>query len=202
MKNTPSITTTLMLAVAMMTTAWKVAAQSSISPQSEMTISGTSTLHNWTCNVTTIKGSVTVDEKILKKGEFKKGDKIAAVSVRVPVTSIKSERGETMEQKMYNALKYEAHPDITFSLTDNQVTTGGKASFALEAKGNLTIAGKTNAITLPVSGSRSGDGALAFAGSYKLNMKDYEMEPPTAMFGQIVTGEEVEIAFKIIVENK
>ncbi|MEQ9100562.1 MAG: YceI family protein [Imperialibacter sp.] len=172
-----------------------------VSKSSEMSISGTSTLHSWTCNVTDVSGTVKVDEKILKKGEFKKGDKIAAVSITVPVLSIKSERGETMEQKMYNALKYEENPNITFSLTDNQITSPGKETFAVEAKGNLTIAGKTNAVTLPVAGKRDASGKYSFEGSYKLNMKDYDMEPPTAMFGQIVTGEEVEISFKLIVEN-
>jgi len=172
-----------------------------IGKTSEMTITGTSTLHNWTCSVTEVTGSVKIDEKIIKKGEFKKGDKIEAVTVTVPVLSIKSERGETMEQKMYNALKYEANPNISFQLSDNQVTTPGKESFGLEAKGNLTIAGKTNPITLPVTGKRAADGKYTFEGSYKLNMKDYDMEPPTAMFGQIVTGEEVEISFKLNVEN-
>ncbi|WP_339788566.1 YceI family protein [uncultured Imperialibacter sp.] len=172
-----------------------------VSKSSEMSISGTSTLHSWTCNVTDVSGTVKVDEKILKKGEFKKGDKIAAVSITVPVLSIKSERGETMEQKMYNALKYEENPNITFSLTDNQITSPGKETFAVEAKGNLTIAGKTKAIALPVAGKRDASGKYSFEGSYKLNMKDYDMEPPTAMFGQIVTGEEVEISFKLIVED-
>ena len=194
----------ILLTIALLAIMGKAYGQSSalkVAPTSEMAISGTSTLHGWTCQVTEIKGAVSIDQKIIKKGEFKKGDRVEAVSVNVPVLSIKSERGETMEQKMYNALKYEANPEIIFMLTDNQVTTPGKNTFALEAKGNLTIAGKTNPITLPVSGSRTASGVYSFEGSYKLNMRDFEMEPPTAMFGQIVTGEEVEISFKLIVEN-
>lgn len=194
----------ILLTIALLAIMGKAYGQSSalkVAPTSEMAISGTSTLHGWTCQVTEIKGAVSIDQKIIKKGEFKKGDRVEAVSVNVPVLSIKSERGETMEQKMYNALKYEANPEIIFMLTDNQVTTPGKDTFALEAKGNLTIAGKTNPITLPVSGSRTASGVYSFEGSYKLNMRDFEMEPPTAMFGQIVTGEEVEISFKLIVEN-
>jgi hypothetical protein len=42
---------------------------------------------------------------------------------------------------------------------------------------------------------------MNFAGAYKLNMTEYEMEPPTAMFGQIVTGEEVEIKFDLTVNK-
>lgn len=172
-----------------------------VSPSSEMTISGTSSLHSWTCKVTEIKGSVAVDEKAMKKGEFKKGDKVGAVTVTVPVVSIKSERGETMEQKMYNALKYEENPHITFTLGANQITTPGKETFALEANGSLSIAGVTKPVTMTVTGKSNAGSGYVFEGAYKLNMRDYNMEPPTAMFGQIVTGEEVEIAFKLIVEK-
>ncbi len=200
MKRTHPILLVIAL-LAMLNSAYSQNSGLSVTQASEMTITGTSTLHNWTCNVTEVKGTVKIDEKILKKGEFKKGDKIDAVSISVPVLSIKSERGETMEQKMYNALKYEENPNISFSLTDNQVTTPGKETFEVEAKGNLSIAGKTNAVSMSVMGKRDADGKYSFEGSYKLNMKDYDMEPPTAMFGQIVTGDEVEISFKLIVEN-
>ncbi len=172
-----------------------------ISDGSTMTIMGTSTLQGWTSDVTEIKGTVKLDEKAYKKGTFKKGDKIADVSLTMPVLSIKSPRGATMEQKIYNALKSDTNPDIKFALTENQVTTVAKDSFLLETKGNLEIAGKTKPVTVMVTGKKQPGGGFTFEGSHKLNMKDFEVEPPTAMFGQIVTGEEVEISFKLIAKE-
>ena len=32
-------------------------------------------------------------------------------------------------------------------------------------------------------------------------MKDFNMEPPTAMFGTIVTGEQVEIVYDLTLQN-
>lgn len=172
-----------------------------ISDGSTMTITGTSTLQGWTSDVTEINGTVTIDEKAYKKGSFKKGDKIADVSLTMPVLSIKSPRGATMEQKIYNALKSETNPDIRFTLTDNRVTTVAKDSFLLETKGNLEIAGKTKPVTVIVTGKKQPGAGFTFEGAHKINMKDFEVEPPTAMFGQIVTGEEVEISFKLIAKE-
>lgn len=176
-------------------------AELKISDGSTMTITGTSTLQGWTSDVTVINGTVRLDEKVYKKGSFKKGDKIEAVSLSVPVQSIKSPRGATMEQKIYNALRSETNPQIKFTLTDNQVTTVAKDSFLLETRGNLEIAGKIKPVTVVVTGKKQSDEGFSFEGTHKINMKDFEVEPPTAMFGQIVTGEEVEISFKLIAKK-
>lgn len=166
-----------------------------------MTITGSSTLHDWTSEVNTVNGSVEVGAKMLKKGKAKKGDDIASVSIVVPVISIISPRGSTMDKKTYNALKYEEHPEITFVLNDNQVLSIVGDTLNINASGNLTIAGKTKAVDFPVKGKIIASDKMSFSGSYKLNMVEYDMEPPSAMFGQIVTGEEVEIKFTLIVSK-
>lgn len=171
-----------------------------IDERSTMLIAGTSTLQDWSSDVTKIDGTVSLNDKIYRKG-VKRGDKFEAVSVRVPVLSIKSPRGATMEQKIYNALKSETNPDIKFTLTENEVTTVAKDSFLMETKGILEIAGKSKPVTVVVTGKKVADTSFSFEGSHKINMKEYEIEPPTAMFGQIVTGEEVEISFKLIAKK-
>ena len=55
-------------------------------------------------------------------------------------------------------------------------------------------------ISLSVNASFSADKSLSFTGSYTLNMKDYAIEPPSAMFGQIVSGEKVTISFNVQVK--
>ena len=72
-------------------------------------------------------------------------------------------------------------------------------SFSVDAAGKLTVAGVTKDVAFPVEGKLVSDGKMTFAGAYKLNMTEYDMEPPSAMFGQIVTGEEVEIKFELVV---
>ncbi|MGF1636435.1 MAG: YceI family protein [Cyclobacteriaceae bacterium] len=172
-----------------------------IAEDSKMTIDGTSTIHSWTSKVNTINGSLMLDDKVAKKDNFKKGDKVQQVNISIPVTSIESPRGAAMDQKTYNALKSEEHPNITFELGDNKITSVSGDTFEMEAKGNLKIAGKSQAIVLQVKGARNSASKVSFVGSYTLNMKDYDIEPPSAMFGQIVTGEEVTINFDLIVSK-
>ena len=169
-----------------------------IAPESTMSVIGTSTLHHWTSTVTKITGYMELDQKIASKGELKKGDEIFEVNVTVPAKSIISPRGATMDKKTYDALKSEQHPDIIFEFSKIKVGDIIDGNIHVVAKGNLTIAGKTNFVEIPVTGKVNSSSQMVFSGSYKLNMKDYDMEPPSAMFGQIVTGEEVEIKFELV----
>lgn len=172
-----------------------------VTEETKMTVTGSSTLHDWTSQVNTVNGSVEVGEKMLKKGKAKKGDDIANVNIIVPVKSIISPRGATMDKKTYNALKSEEHPEITFVLNDNEVSSVVGDTLHINASGDLTIAGITKAVKFPVKGNIISSDKMIFIGAYKLNMVEYDMEPPSAMFGQIVTGEEVEIKFELVVSK-
>ncbi len=172
-----------------------------ISRESTMTISGTSTLHDWTSKADTLIGYVEVDKKMIERGSPKKGDKIISVHLEVPVKSIISPRGATMDKKTWNALKSEEHPRIIFEMKEGKIANIKGSSFTVQAKGTLSIAGKTKDIEFPVGGEFVASGKMKFTGSYNINMRDYDVEPPSAMFGQIVTGEEVEIKFELIVNK-
>jgi len=172
-----------------------------VGDSTKMTVTGTSTLHDWTSEVKTVTGYVESDNKMISKGKVKKGEKIQAVHIVVPVKSIISPRGATMDKKTYDALKSEEFPEIIFDLKNNEITEVTGETFTVQSKGMLTIAGKTKEVEFLVSGLVMSDDMMRFSGAYKLNMKDYDMEPPSAMFGQIVTGEEVEIKFELVVSK-
>lgn len=167
--------------------------------ETTMTVSGTSTLHDWTSEVDTVKGFVEIGDKVVSKQKIKKGDVIALVSIIVPVKSIISPRGATMDKKTYAALKSEDHPEIKFELKDGEVTSVTGTDFQVNATGDLTIAGVTKHVAFPVDGKFVSAEKMSFSGAYKLNMVEYDMEPPSAMFGQIETGEDIEIKFELVV---
>lgn len=165
----------------------------------KMTVSGTSTLHDWTSDVNEVRGFVSVKPEMLTEDKIKKSDKILDITIVVPVKSIISPRGSTMDEKTWRALKSDDHPDIKFNLVSNKLKPLSDDTFTVIARGNVEIAGIKREIEMQVEGKRLDSSTFVFEGKQKINMKDYDMEPPTAMFGQIVTGEEVEIAFKLIV---
>lgn len=170
-----------------------------VKEETKMTISGTSTLHDWTSDVNEVRGMVVVKPNMLTGEKIKKSDKIIEVSIVVPVKSIISERGSTMDGKTWRALKSEEHPNIRFTLSSNKVKPQTDNTFLVDAKGTLEIAGVKKEVEIEVTGKRLDGSSMVFEGKQKINMKDYNMEPPSALFGTIETGEEVEIAFKLIV---
>ncbi len=72
-------------------------------------VEGTSTLHNWTMQSTTIKGEISAPTP-------DNWNAPAKAVVTIPVTSIKSEHAK-MDKLMAEALKAKTNPDIRFEMT-------------------------------------------------------------------------------------
>lgn len=160
-----------------------------IAKSSTMTVFGTSNIHDWECDVEQIDGTIQVEEGTIQN-----------VKVTIPVKSMDSGKGG-MNSNMYKALKADDHENIMFELESTEIVSGDAASqMVLSASGQLTIAGETNTITMEVNGEKT-DNGYTFSGKQIINMTDYDVDPPTAMFGTISTGEEVTIEFTIHTET-
>lgn len=153
-------------------------------------IAGTSTLSDWTVASREVAGEMTFTPTQKGTTETFRTGIIRAGKATLQVSSIRSEKGETMDAKMYKALKGDSHPEITFVLTKPvQVTrSAGKIS----AAGNLEIAGVTRPMTFELDLTFA-NGNFHLEGSENLRLSDFEIAPPTAMFGQIVTGDEITV---------
>lgn len=152
--------------------------------KSTMTIDGTSNVHDWTENVETINGSLTATLS---------GTTLSAISsfnMSIPVSSIKSGKSG-MDKNTYTALKSDKYPNIKFNLQSTKI-----AGNDITVTGTLEIAGTKKTVTFPVKYSISG-GNPVISGSYKMKMTDFNVEPPTALFGTISTGNDVTIKFNI-----
>lgn len=168
-------------------------------PESTMQITGTSTIHDWECDVEEMNLNTNMGDSIKKGVVPTTAEFIRSLTLTVPVREIESGKGG-MNRKIYGALKEEEHPTIQYRFTGGEIvgsdTTSG--TFTVNANGNLTIAGVTRQVTFPVEGSFSEQGQIRFTGSYGLNMKDYEVDPPSAVFGTIKAGKEVTVTFNVL----
>jgi polyisoprenoid-binding protein YceI len=167
--------------------------------KSSMQIEGTSTIHDWTCDVQEINADISfaVSEANISPVE--------SLSLTVPVKKIESGKGG-MNKKIYEALKEKKHSNISFKLSTSEVATSGTngngSSFRLMANGMLSIAGVTREISFPVDGSVQDNDTYKFAGNYEINMKDYNVDPPTAVFGTIKSGELVTVSFELFIAKR
>lgn len=158
---------------------------------SKFTIDGTSNLHDWTSNVNTVEGS---GEMVVENGVL---TKVNSMSIKIPVKSIKSPKGSIMDGKTYDALKEKQHPNITFQMVSVKGITGSGSNYKINATGNLTIAGVTKLIDLPVDAKVLSNGSVELSGEKKLNMSTFNIKPPTAMLGAVSCGDGVTLKFKV-----
>lgn len=156
---------------------------------SKIEIQGTSTLHDWTAEVTKASGS----GKLSLKG--KELSDISALAISMDALSIKSEKGSTMDNNIHKTLKAKQYPAITFNLVKiNSITPKGNGH-EVNADGKVTIAGVTKTVNLLVSAAEV-NGNLTFKGSKKLKMTDFGLEPPVLFLGTLKTGDEVTVKFE------
>lgn len=152
-----------------------------------LTISGTSTLHDWTIQVNNQSGKMTMSDDL----------KISALSVEVESESLKSGK-KGMDKKTYKALNTNSHKLILFefkNLKSFKNISNDKIDMVLE--GDLTVNGKTKNIQISVLLTKK-DGLIILDGTHALKMTDYNIKPPKALLGAIKTGDEIELSFKTI----
>jgi len=159
---------------------------------SEMSIAGTSTLHDWESSV----NEVLVECKFNFENETLSG--IEELMVTIPAKSIISTKGSIMDNKTWKALKHEEHPNITYQLKEVTSIEKTPEGLIFVLNGLVNLAGVEKTIDLQVTGKTLGDEKMEFQGSQKFIMTEYEMVPPTALFGQIKTGDEITVRFKVV----
>jgi polyisoprenoid-binding protein YceI len=162
-----------------------------LSKDYSVTINGTSNLHSWDEKVETVTGTGSVTPN--SDGSYD----IDAINMNMEVHSIKSDMGPAMNNNTYKALKADVHPQITFVLTAPvKSVKAGITATAISAKCNLTIAGVTKPVIMQVKISVPQKGTMHFEGAQTIKMTDFGVTPPIALFGALVTGDEITIHFK------
>lgn len=152
-----------------------------------ITIGGTSNIHDWEMDVEKINGFIKMEVNANNLN-------IYDVQLSIPVKSMKSGKSK-MDKNTYEALKEERNPTITFTYVETLgVEKIRNDSFKANIKGKLSIAGKTQMITIPLSIDTND---LKVTSTYRIIMTDYGVEPPTAVFGTIKTGDTIDINFNL-----
>jgi hypothetical protein len=153
-----------------------------------LTVSGTSTLHDWEMKTSKIACNATFTF-------YEDGDLggLTLLNFTMPAESLKSDH-KGMDDNAYRALKTSKNPTITFNLTTATVSSEGKT---IKCTGKLTIAGVTKDIELLAAAKVNADKSINIKGSKKLNMRDYNIDPPSFMMGAVKTGENVTIDFNL-----
>jgi polyisoprenoid-binding protein YceI len=156
------------------------------SGESYIVVAGTSTLHNWT--MTSKEPALQVAFDLAADGT---PTQVKNLSLTVAAQSLKSQHNG-MDKNAYSSLKVDKYKNITFVLTSAKVEKG-----TIQCTGSLTIAGVTKPVTLDAAVSTKPNGILHCQGSKTFKMSEYQVEPPTFMFGSVKTGDEITVTFNL-----
>lgn len=175
--------------------------------ESHLSITGTSTIHDWHVQGSVIEGHLDLPASETHMPAWQafqmplSNAPIAQVSI--PIASLASGKA-LMDRKMNEALKADAYPVVTFTMTAvspaaGQTTPASDASYAVDAVGQLSIAGITKPLSIGLTVKPLDDTTLALDGSVQLDMTEFAIDPPTAMGRMIRTGKLVTVTVHWII---
>jgi hypothetical protein len=165
----------------------------------QVTIAGTSNVHEYTASTTAIKvtrvqlnpnvAGPNFWEEVLKPGA------VEAFEISIPTASLSSPKKD-IDKNMHKALKVTEHQAITFRLRRLEPRPGTPG--ALRGIGMLQIAGVEREVTLDLTTKR-GSAGLEVHGELQLLMTDFGIAPPKAMLGMLKTDPKVTVTFDTVV---
>lgn len=194
---------TLVTVSALMAAAATAGAQSAsairlrLDPTSELTIEGTSTLHDFHCKTNKLNAYVDVDPGYTRD-LTKLARPIAAVKVNIVVKTLKC--GNTqMDNNMYGTLKADENQLIKYTLSGYDILDGtaSPASFVANTNGTLNVAGTEKPISMKINAERTSDGKAIAQGEETLRMSDFGIAPPSFMFGRLKVGDQIKVKFSL-----
>jgi hypothetical protein len=156
-----------------------------------LTVSGTSTLHDWDMKsaVGTFEGNFTLSAA----GAI---TAVNGLSFSTKAESLKSGH-DAMDKNAYKALKSDKAPVITYTSNAATITNLDATDFTVKSTGKLTIAGATLDAEIVATCKVNADKSITVMGSKKISMKEFSMAPPTFMMGTIKTGNDVTLKFDL-----
>ncbi|OYW17172.1 MAG: hypothetical protein B7Z54_08700 [Sphingobacteriales bacterium 12-47-4] len=183
----------LLLSVASLT---KLSAQVQAHGATSIVIEGTSNIHDW--EMKSDKGECNASYTLNSAGVLTSHNSLL---FNIKAETLKSGKS-AMDKNTYKAIGTEKYPYISFTSTSATVKHNGGNSYTITSAGKLTIASVTRQVTLVANCTLTADKSLRATGSYKIKMTDYNVTPPSIMFGAIKTGNEVTIKYDLTLKGR
>lgn len=157
---------------------------------STLRVDGTSNLHDWDLNAENQKGKITV--------EMTDGKVTAIKDLQLSVVAESLKSGKSgMDKNTFKALKTNQYKEITFKLTKVKSINCSGATCKVSLSGNLNIAGTSKPVDMTFDMTTTSSN-ITLTGNKKMKMTTFNVDPPTAMFGTITTGDEIDVVFKSV----
>ncbi|MGC9470832.1 MAG: YceI family protein [Bacteroidales bacterium] len=165
-----------------------------VKSNSRVILHGTSSLHDWEMQLESMLCTISFEEE---------GNRITGIeSIRFTgnAASLASDR-KLMDKKAHEPLRTDEHPEIVFRYLSQAEFFPKGNRFKGTVIGQLTLAGNTRNVSVPLQGSFLENGQIRVEGEVSLNMTDFDVDPPTALMGTLKTGDTVRVEFTFFFER-
>ena len=170
-----------------------------VRPRSDVTLAGSSNINKWACRSDVFEATIAANPGSFVMAVNPESGK---VTVTVPVKSMECGNGR-MNRDLYEALDAERFPSIDYVLVsyafDRERMT--ETRLVASAIGDITVAGVTKRVEIPITAVRREDGTVAGEGMLRLRMTDFGVKPPVALFGLIRARNDIEVSFKVLLDK-
>ena len=165
-----------------------------VAPESEIWIEGKSNVSTFACQARSMSGYGRVAAERAIETESSDAEALLAVTVR------SFDCGNSrMNSDLFEALKADIHPTIHFKMERaNVVGYRPSGSVELDVAGIITVAGVARSVQTRVVGDRLANGQFRAAGAILVSMRDFNIEPPTALLGLVRTRNDITVRFDLV----
>lgn len=175
-----------------------------IPEESQLWIEGSSTVNDILCKAGKLIAYANIRSTELDNPSELIEENNGNVKLNVPVYEFDCGRRQ-MNRDFFRALRAEHYPTIDFEYQSARLITNLDpqcAPFQLDVEGILTVAGVGRQVNILVDIEPCEENKLRLKGSKVINMLDYGIEPPTALFGLIRANEKLEVFFSLTAKQK
>jgi polyisoprenoid-binding protein YceI len=192
------VRTTLLASTLVLTAFGGANEQLALQSQSRVWVEGTSTVKSFSCRASSVSAIVDTRSTGAIPALLSGQKAVLATDVKVAVDKMDCGNG-TMNEHMRKALKADEAPTILFRLGSYDVAqTADGATGTL--RGTLSLGGTQKPITIIAKG-QSENGLLHVVGATDVTMSDYNLTPPSLMFGRIKVGDKVTVKFDLYLKS-
>jgi len=174
-----------------------------LGPGSTLWLEGSSNVHEWESRTSqpTVKllrdASAADPADVAALDQWLRAGGLRGLDLGVPLATMHSKKGSTLDKNMLKALKADQNPEITFHVTQAKVGSATGDSIAVSADGVLKIAGRERPVTVAGRLVRS-EAGVWLRGRHGLRMSDYDVKPPTMMLGTMRVHDSLSVYFDLL----
>lgn len=175
-----------------------------IPEESQLWIEGSSTVNNILCKAGKLIAYASIQGTEIETASDLISENNGNVKLNVPVYEFDCGRRQ-MNRDFFKALKAEYYPTIDFVYQSARLITNLDpecAPFQLDVQGILSVAGVGREVNILVNIEPCEENKFRLKGSKVINMLDYGIDPPTALFGLIRANEKLEVFFSLTAIQK